>query len=460
MTTPHPTNHHLHPNRPFDLTRQLSYTCPQNNPERFTTKPGKRHVKMKKYAIITVAIIAVTCQSKGSDPKSFARSARDQLQNNILPFWLDYSIDDLHGGFHGRLTLDGTPLPDAPKGLVLNTRILWTFSAAHLFESRPEYIRTARRAYDYLVEHFWDTQHGGAYWMLDARGKPTDSGKELYGQAFALYALSEYYRATRYQPAIDKAVELYNLIEAEAYDPANQGYRETFARDWSPAPAARLAYGQKNATKTMNAHLHMLEAYTNLYRAWCDPRLKASLRELIIIFRDKILDPHTNHFRLFFDDAWTPTSDTISFGHDIEGAWLLTEAAEVLADAELAKEIEKISIKMAQACYNEALDTDGSLFYEAEPHGVTDKQKSWWAQAETVVGFINAHQLTKDQRYYEAAQRTWSFILNHHVDSLHGEWFSTAVYGERPPERTQKANEWKAPYHNSRACLEIIHRLK
>jgi cellobiose epimerase len=418
------------------------------------------------YLMATITLLAAAkadFQLKVSDTfsnEAFRQSARDQLQKNILPFWLDYSIDDERGGFHGRLTLDGTPLPNAPKGLVLNTRILWTFSAAHMFDPRPEYLAAAHRAYDYFVEHFWDIEHGGAYWMLDSEGKPTDDGKELYGQSFAVYALSEYYRATRRRPALDKAVELYNLIEAKAYDPPNQGYRETFARDWTPAAAARLAFGAKGATKTMNAHLHMLEAYTNLYRAWPDPRLAASLRELIVLFRDRILDSNTSHFRLFFDDAWTPTSPTISFGHDIEGAWLLTEAAEVLGDRELAKEIEKISVKMAHACYHEALDTDGSLFYEAEPHGITDRHKSWWAQAETVVGFINAHQLTKDEKYLTAAQNAWKFILNRHVDQLHGEWFSNAVYGERPPKNTQKVNEWKAPYHNGRACLEILHRLK
>ncbi|MBE0534052.1 MAG: AGE family epimerase/isomerase [Phycisphaerae bacterium] len=412
----------------------------------------------------TTLILTLLAHSelKGSDPLSagaFRQSARDQLQNNILPFWLTHSIDP-RGGFHGRLALDGTPLPNAPKGLVLNTRILWTFSAAHMFESRPEYVQTARRAYDYFCARFWDPEHGGAYWLLDSEGKPVDDGKELYGQSFAVYALAEYYRATRHQPAIDKAVELYNLIEAKAHDPINKGYRETFSRDWTCAPAARLAFGEKNATKTMNAHLHMLEAYTNLYRAWPDPRLAASLRELIVLFRDRILDPETHHFRLFFDDAWKPTSDTISFGHDIEGAWLLTEAAEVLGDHELAKQIEQRSIRMAEACYKKGLDTDGSLFYEGEPHGITDKQKSWWAQAETVVGFINAYQLTKDEKYLAAAQKAWQFILTRHVDKIHGEWFSAAVYDKRPPNSTHKGSEWKAPYHNGRACLEIIHRLR
>lgn len=413
--------------------------------------------------IVASPVYIAFAETKPSKPvssnKDFIQSARDQLQNNILPFWLDHAVDNERGGFYGRLAIDGKPQPDAPKGLVLNTRILWTFSAAWRFDQRSEYLDTARRAYDCFVERFWDTRHGGAYWMLDCNGKPIDDGKELYGQAFAIYALAEYCRANRNPLALDKAVELYHLIESKAYDPPNQGYRETFSRDWTCAPAARLAFGEKGATKTMNAHLHLLEAYTNLYRVWPDPALKTSFRELIIVFRDRILDPHTHHFRLFFDDAWHATSDTVSFGHDIEGAWLLTEAAEVLGDEKLTEEIEELSVKMAEACYHEGLDTDGSLFYEGEPHGITDRQKSWWAQAETVVGFINAWQLTKDRKYLTAARNTWQFILNRHVDQLHGEWFSNAVYGD-PPAAAQKGSEWKAPYHNGRACLEIMHRLR
>ena len=391
------------------------------------------------------------------DLKAMKKSAQKNLQENILPFWLKYSIDEENGGFHGRIATDGTPEQNAPKGLVLNARILWTFSAAYMYDSKPAYLKTARRAYEYFIENFIDPEHDGAYWMLDCQGKATDDSKELYGQSFAVYALTEYYRDTGHYPAIEKAIALYNTIEAKAHDKKNKGHMETFSRDWIPAANARLAYGQENATKTMNTHLHLLEAYTNLYRVWQDPKLKASLHELIIVFRDHIIDHETWHFKLFFDSQWNSTSETISFGHDIEGSWLLTEAAELLGNEELLEEIEKISIKMAQACYDEALDTDGGLFYEAEPHGISIKRKDWWPQAETVVGFLNAYQLTNQPHYLTAANNCWKFTLQNLVDDKYGEWFSKAS-AERPGDKAQKTSEWKAPYHNGRACLEIIHR--
>lgn len=388
---------------------------------------------------------------------TLSESARQNLQNNILPFWLNHSIDTTNGGFHGRIATDGTPEQNAPKGLVLNARILWTFSAAYMYDSKPAYLKTARRAYEYLIEHFLDTDYGGAYWLLDNKGNPTDDSKELYGQSFAVYALAEYYRATGHYPAIEKAIALYETIEQKAHDTENKGHLETFSRDWTPAPKARLAYEQQHATKTMNTHLHLLEAYTNLYRVWQDPRLKASLEELIIVFRDHIIDHKTWHFKLFFDSQWNSTSQTISFGHDIEGSWLLTEAAELLGNQKLTEEIEEISIKMAQACYTEALDTDGGLFYEAEPDGISIRRKDWWPQAETVVGFLNAYQLTNQPRYLSAADKCWQFTMQNLVDTKYGEWFSKAS-PKRPADKDQKTSEWKAPYHNGRACLEIIKR--
>jgi mannobiose 2-epimerase len=420
---------------------------------------------MKVHTVILSGVILLGVHAGGEVAKqdwtleTLRTSARNDLQQNILRFWLDNSIDEANGGFFGRITNNNVVVPDAPKGLVLNARILWTFSAAYLFDSKPEYLSTAGRAYDYIIANFMDAEFGGAYWMLDNKGKATDDTKELYGLSFVVYSLSEYYRATGYHPAIEEAKSLYDIIEAKCHDAKNKGYRETFSRDWKPAAKAQLAYGQDKATKTMNTHLHLMEAYTSLYRVWKDPGLKDSLREMVEVFRDHIIDGKTHHFRLFFDDEWNSTAETVSFGHDIEGSWLLCEAVEVLGDDELELEIKPIAIKMAQACYDEGLDTDGALLYEAEPTGITVRRKDWWPQAETVVGFLNAYELTGKEHLLNAAYANRQFILDRLVDKKYGEWFSVAPEGpSRPDDKATKASEWKAPYHNSRACMEIVRR--
>ena len=395
----------------------------------------------------------------GRNIDDFAARVRKELDENILGFWLKHSLDTEHGGFIGRMSNDNTIQKDAPKGLILNTRILWTFSAAYRFDKRPEYLKTADRAYDYLTEHFLDKEHGGAFWVLDYEGNPTDTSKELYGQSFVIYSLCEYFEATGSEAALKSARELFRLIEKHCHDDANGGYYETFARDWSRAGKARLATGDAVEQKTMNTHLHLLEAYTALYRVWKRPQVKGRLRELIEVFRDHIIDAETYHFKLFFDAGWRSTKDVVSYGHDIEGSWLLCEAAEVLGDEELMGEIRPLAVKMARAVYDHGFDSDGGLFYEGEQGKITNPSKQWWPQAETVVGFLNAYQISRQAHFLEATRRCWKFIENHLVDRENGGWLSTAPMSGRADPSAMKISEWKAPYHNGRACLETLRRL-
>ncbi len=415
---------------------------------------------------------------------SFLKAAQNELEQDILPFWIKYCRDDDYGGFIGRMSNDGTIVKDAPKGLVLNARILWTFSAAYRFEKKDEYLKMAKRTYDYLMQFFWDKQFGGAYWLLDHTGKAIDDSKELYGQSFLIYGLAEYYLATADSAALDKAKELFYLIEKHCHDDANKGYFETFDRHWKVAEKARLATGDVREKKTMNTHLHLLEAYTNLYRAWKNPKLRARLIELIEIFQKHIINSKTDSFELFFDEQWHSTKDIISFGHDIEGSWLLCEAAEVLAQDERNKteprasasgygretrdEIKDIALKMAQAVYEQGLDEDGGLFYEGQAlrpgsgqaGKIIDTNKEWWPQAEAVVGFLNAYQLSGQEYFFKAALECWKFIEQHIVDHKHGEWFWRVARDGTADLQQPKVSEWKCPYHNSRVCLETIRRLK
>ncbi len=392
--------------------------------------------------------------------KDWLAKIEAELKDNILQFWLEHTIDEENSGFYGFISRDLTVNRQADKGLVLNTRILWTFSAAFRLYGEPQYMEMADRAYRYITSYFIDFQHGGLYWMLDYKGAVTSSKKQVYGQAFAIYAFSEYYRATGYEDALTKAVELFHVLERHSYDPVDKGYIEALARDWSETNENSLSDKDLNTKKSMNTHLHVLEAYTNLYRVWPEPALRDKLRELIVVMLRHIVDNESYHFKLFFDMEWNSQNSHISYGHDIEGSWLIHEAAEVLGEPELLQESVAVAIAMAEVTLREGVDEDGGLFNEAEPGKLLDSNKDWWPQAEAVVGFYNAYQLSGDHSYLEAARKSWHFIETNLVDKEYGEWLWSVKRNGSPSDNIEKVSPWKCPYHNSRACFEMIGRLR
>jgi mannobiose 2-epimerase len=382
-----------------------------------------------------------------------------ELLSNILPFWLKYSVDEEFGGFRGQISNNLTICPNAPKGLILNARVLWTFSKAYSAYRDPVYLATARRAYEYLTRYFWDQEFGGVYWMLQCQGGPIDARKRTYGQAFTVYALAEYFNASGDSEALAKALQVVEKIESASHDGAHRGYFETCERDWTLAEDQRLSAVDMDEKKSMNTHLHLLEAYATLLRFHEDATVRLRLRELIEVLLDRIVDPATHHFILFFDEEWHPRSNKISFGHDIEGSWLLCEAAGILGDAALLERVRKIAVEMAQAVFEQGIDADGGLLYEADPTGIVDTDKHWWPQAEAVVGFLNAFQLSGKQHFLDAAVRCWEFIDRFIVDYEHGEWFWLVSRTGVPGAGQDKVGPWKCPYHNSRACFEVMERV-
>ena len=450
----------------------------------------------------------------------------DVLENNILRFWLDKMQDTENGGFYGRMDGHHQLHPEAEKGAILNARILWSFSAAYRVLStlnpqpsaRPKdacaartlnpqlYLDAATRAKDYFIEHFIDPEYGGVYWSLDYKGQPLDTKKQFYAIGFAIYGLSEYARATGDREALDYALQLYDCIEEHALDREHNGYIEACTREWGEIADMRLSELDANFPKSQNTHLHIIEPYTNLYRCLkefqeaespnCNyvpvvgavlpigisvaqetiDRVEASLRNLINIFTDRILNPDTHHLDLFFNMDWTRGGEQMeSYGHDIECSWLMHETALVLGDKKVLEKVEPI-VQMVAKASAKGLRPDGSMIHEIKSSTVngplgrrtlatngtqewsTDDDLHWWVQAENVVGWLNIYQYFGDEEALQRASRCWEYIKQNLIDYEHGEW-----YWSRHDDGTLNLDDdhagfWKCPYHNSRMCLETIER--
>jgi len=390
----------------------------------------------------------------------FRSQLEDELTGNILPFWMDHSLDKVNGGFYGALTNDLQIHNEVPRSAILCARILWTYATAYRKLGDRQYLDMAGWAYNALRDTFFDPEYGGVYWTVDKAGKPVFDHKHHYAQAFAIYGLSEYYRATERPESLVLAQSLFHLLEKHAYDPLHGGYIEGSSRTWEALADMRLSDRVLNCRKSMNTMLHILEAYTNLLRVWEDPTLRAQQRALIEIFQQRIIDPASGHFKLFFDDQWNSLLPNVSFGHDIEGSWLLLEAAKVQADPALVDQVRQTAVQIASAVCQDGLEPDGSLPYEAGPAGLVDSDKSWWVQAEAMVGFYNAYQLSGQTRFAQAAQRSWKYIQDNVVDRVHGDWFKILHPDGTPDESSYKVGPWECPYHHSRACFEMIERLE
>ncbi len=385
------------------------------------------------------------------------RAIEAELRGNLLPFWRERSLDEAGGGFIAEMANDGTLRRDAARGLVLNARLLWTFAALHRELGEPRDRVLARRAFEYLEAHFRDREHGGYHWRVDGGGRPLDRTKKTYGQAFAIYALAEYYRACGEPAALAAARRVYGLVERHVRDGLHGGYLEARAADWSATSELRLGDGETIAPKSMNTHLHLLEATTTLLRAWPDPGLAARVRELVELFPARIAAG--GHLRHYFDGRWVALPGTYTYGHDIEASWLLAEAAAALGDERLAARVQEWSIGMARAVLAEGLDADGGLAYEGRAGKVVDGRRDWWCQAEAVVGFWHAYEVTGDPDFAAASARVWDFISRRVVDRAGGEWFARVRPDGSIDEREPKVSEWKCPYHNVRMCLEMLRRL-
>ncbi len=380
--------------------------------------------------------------------------------HSILDYWQRFSIDNVNGGFVGRIDQHNKVHTLDPKGSVLNARILWSFSAAYQRTRNPVLLELATRAFHYIRDFFTDPEYGGLYWSVDYQGNKLDDRKQIYAQAFGIYGMSEYYRVTKDEKALELALHWYQLIEKFSRDRLQGGYIDAFTRDWSFLDDKRLSTKDENAAKTMNTHLHIVEGYANLFEVWPSQNLKKAIIHLLDIFDEKIIHHGNHHLGLFFTGDWQMDAGIISYGHDMEAGWLLQSCAESIDDSASIQTARKNAEPITLAAM-EGFDKDGGLWYESDTRsGKKIFEKHWWPQAEALIGFCNTWQLTGNTEYQNALIKNWHFIRSHILDKSQGEWLWGVDKDGKVMAGQDKIGIWKCPYHNSRACLQLLKRLK
>jgi cellobiose epimerase len=391
---------------------------------------------------------------------------------NILDYWMKYGVEKNGNGFYGAVDLNNEPVFSANKTCVLNARILWTFAAAAKAYPGRGYEEIAHKAYKVVTEDFADAEYGGYFMELTSDNRVANDIKHTYAQAFTIYSLSKYYEYNPSDEVMQRIQDFFYFLDGKTKDLENQGYLESFTRDWKFYGENRMA--DNNEPKSMNTHLHVIEAYAAVYKVWKGDLVKQRLTELFGIFIQHIIR-ESGHLGVFFSSDFSETEGSkgiCSFGHDIEASWLLWEAAEILGDKNIIQRIKPLITKMADSVLRVAVDKDGGLFLESTRFGSHIKtNKHWWLQAETLVGFMNMFQLEGDQKYWETVKQSWNFIDNCVIDHKGGEWFTKVnrlgvPYLEEPENDPSpyyrndwKIDPWKCPYHNGRAMLELVERM-
>ena len=380
---------------------------------------------------------------------------------NVLSFWSTKAIDPKTGQFYGEIDHYGTPEPEAHKGIIMYSRILWTFAAACRFYKNNDYKPFADKARSFIENHFLDKKNGGVYWETDCDGAVVVNKKQVYAEAFTIYAYAEYFLAFGDQSALDFAMELFNKLETICLDKKNGGYFEAFSETWDKLDDVRLSDKDLNEPKGMNTNLHVLEAYTTLYEATKDARVGKALKDEILLYLNTIVDKN-NHVTIFFSEDWQPKTTEISYGHDIESTWLIWEAAEQLDDKALLDEIRPKILAMIDTFIAEGFDTEtNSTWYEYFPKTCKrDSDRHWWVQIEAVEGLANAYDMTGDKKYRDLALKQWDYIRKNVIDRVHGEWFWRIDYDGFPVDSEPKMGMWKCPYHNGRGLMHMIREME
>jgi mannobiose 2-epimerase len=409
---------------------------------------------------------ALTARAAAPDP--LRDEIEQSLRKGILEAWFPRALDRENGGFLCDFDYQWKPAGQQPKTIVFQSRLTWLASRAMTrYTDDPRYREAAAHGFAFLRGPMWDKEFGGWFWRLDRAGRidaQWKGVKHAYGIGFGIYACAAYHRATGDVAALQLAKDGFAWLERYGHDAESGGYHEYFSRDGAlifdfssnPLSSERDAIGTQVGFKSMNTHIHLLEAFTALYEVWPDEAVKGRLRELLAIVRDKIVSPR-GAMHQFFNPQWKPVPDLDSFGHDVEAAYLLLEAADVSGVQNTR------TASVAKALIDHALDIgwdqkNGGLFEAGGTFGpVHDKRKSWWVQAEVLNALLRMSQLhPRDPRnYHKLFERQWEYMKKNVIDAEHGEWYADALDAGGNP-KANKASEWKAGYHGGRAMMNAV----
>jgi mannobiose 2-epimerase len=408
---------------------------------------------------------SVSAQMNGEAARDWSVVFRDTLQHRVLQFWMDHAMDKESGGVLGRLNRQGAPTGSGNKSVVLISRSLWSFSEAYRRYPDPAYQEMAAECLTFLREKMWDKERGGYYFMVSREGKIIDSTKQLNPMSYVMEGLAEYALAFHDNQVAREALDLFRVIDQQAHDNQYGGYRIAFTADWrwikdyKDGPNAAGSFGRKS----YDWHLGLVEALATLYDVTGDGQVRVRLEELLELFVNKIIDADVGYGRYYFNDDWSVAdrdgdSKQSEYGLDLEASWLIVEAAQRIGRQQDTK-IRRASLALVDHALRYGFDKDHGGVYRYGPATAlaTNKDMEWWQQCEALVALVNAYELTGDPKYWQGFDLEARFFMDRFVDHQHGEVYTAIFHDGRIDD--EKVGPWKAPYHVTRACLEIISRL-
>jgi len=379
----------------------------------------------------------------------------------IFEYWKNEAYNAETKQFFGAIDFYGKKNPEAPLGIIMYSRILWSFSAASMHFNCNEYKAVAEETFNFIQSYFYDKTHKGYFWEISAKRTPLVHKKQTYAHAFMLYGICEYYACSKDEKALKQAISIFDLMQRHCIDTIYGGFFEAFAQDWTKLDDVRLSEKDRNDPKSMNTNLHVLEAYTRLLQVTGNKEVELVLRNLINLFAEHIIDKN-GHLCLFFDEQWKSQVNEYSFGHDIETSWLLWEAIEAVNDEELEKKYKSLIIRMVDVFLNEALDENqhSSLYHKFVDTGKYDTDRHWWVMCEMLEGLANAYEITNDEIYRKPILPAWEYIKLNLIDCTNGEWHWRVNEYKEPIADESKVCNWKAPYHNGRALMRLVRKMQ